>query len=902
MTLERFLEWLKTQPPLKPYDAATEDPPDHPWFRLPKATIDEGLKDFSLLVVHCLKDAPRDDKELQHVLQTAKSLAQVPLGPPVAVAFVGPQGAGKSLLLCAIFDSDGLSLTGADGKACTSSKYFGEIQFLDAKRLEAMFDELCRHYYFYHHADDDSDDEDLAPSNASGRKQNVDGLKDTAEDILTALWGSKARFEENWSPESYKSGEFVRLCRLKFEEALRAENTSNQGIATKMGVDQHEILGHLKPFITQVKGKHCLWPLVDDVKISFHHPLLEQNLEIIDLPGCGDTNAQRARHIEDLRDRVSFEVIIADTARIESDHMFIEQARAAIHQHGTHNVQLVATKIDALDANQLMQYTGEPYDTIKRYIKEIDEKEEQAMDDEDVETMILRDRLRKYKAYLMRSLKQHKVAERAEAISQGINAKLQGRTAAAPSLYHSSAFEYMEWTTKLKINYSNQPALSPEETGITQLRKKLKSLPAEQNLKGYDDHLHYGLQTLINKAKRTVQQQDRDDSFRTIADAIELLGKKFLVRLLTELKTAFQKISDKSIAKLNPDVPTFKSRVEGKIENDWCNLKFFAFNRVLKGRGIVAKGVTQAKGLEQGRNWNRELSEVLAPGFSKWYNAHIASMEPMESALRVAVDQLHQYTIATIDESTANIVTIDQAKKRWGPYREKIQARMMILMAEVRRIEKRTLDWATMQSAQYNNLVGSITDAWYDDIFHAAPALKPAVPGKKKQYVKPGKFQYQKDRMATHFVKSKDPFVDRALNQFQGQFDEDIKELLDKRFADVTKQLEDFANYLRGKAPLDYVMTYDGVAIRAQLEQLIPGLEEKANNLRALLPQRVKEEEHTARCDSTTVIDVKDGTAEFQAIYENVAKQKQHDQARGSKRGIERALESRAKRTRYERS
>jgi len=62
--------------------------------------------------------------------------------------------------------------------------------------------------------------------------------------------------------------------------------------------------------------------------------------------GCGDTNAQRARHIEELRERVKFEIIIADTARIESDQLFIKHARAAINQHGAENVQLVATKID----------------------------------------------------------------------------------------------------------------------------------------------------------------------------------------------------------------------------------------------------------------------------------------------------------------------------------------------------------------------------------------------------------------------------------------------------------------------------------------------------------------------------------------------------------------------------
>src|SRR4051794_31480943 len=100
-----------------------------------------------------------------------------------------------------------------------------------------------------------------------------------------------------------------------------------------------------------------------------------------------------------------------------------------------------------------MKYTGEPYDTIKQRLEETDEAEQQVMDDDDdTESLIRRGQLGKYKAYLMRCLKQHKIAERGQAISEGINGKLQGRaTALPPPLCHSSAFEYMEWTTKKKI-------------------------------------------------------------------------------------------------------------------------------------------------------------------------------------------------------------------------------------------------------------------------------------------------------------------------------------------------------------------------------------------------------------------------------------------------------------------
>jgi len=553
-----------------------------------------------------------------------------------------------------------------------------------------------------------------------------------------------------------------------------------------------------------------------------------------------------------------------------------------------------------------MQYTGEPYDTLKRLINETTEAEDEASEDDDIESMIKREQLAKYKKYLMQTLKQVKVAERAENISAGVASKLQGRTlSATPNLCHTSAYEYMQWTTKPKITFKNQPSLSPEETGIPELRKKLMLLPADQNLQRYYDHAHVALLAFVAKGERSVKFNDRDGDFGKIADHVESLGQKFLNRLHSQTKTSFQKISDLSVSKFSSDIPLFKNRTEAKVEQDWCKLTFFAFNRVLKGKGIVPKGATQAKGLAQGRNWNQELSEIMAPGFSKWYNAHVSYMEPMEDSLRIAVDQLHNKTMTVIDDSTANIVTIEKAKAKWGPYREKIKAKMMILVTDIQKIEKRALGWAIMQYGQHNNLVGSITDDWYDDIFHAAPALKPAVPGKgnkpKKQYVKPGRFQYQKNRMVSHFLKSKDHFVDRAAKYFQAQFDQDMKELLDKHFADITMQLTEFAAHLRTRAPLDYVITDEGKAIRADFKDIIPDLVKRAKSIQSMIPEPKKgNNAHPQATSSHHLADVKYDGAEFQAIYDKMVKQKKNDQAQATKHNIKREDGNQMKRIKHE--
>jgi hypothetical protein len=303
--LEEFLGTLNAQKPLTRYISTAEPKPDHAWYKLPKAEIDRMLKDLTQYVNSLLKGPPQEDKELQHLLRTCSELAHVSRSPPIKVALLGAQGAGKSLMINAIFDCEGLSLTGANGSACTSSitRYVAypesesgdnntlcaEIKFLSAEKRELLLKDHARSYYQWHHADDDEDDddddddEDIAHAKAC--RQDDERLKDTAEDIFITLFGSQDEFNESWSTSAYKNGEFLRICMLKSEEALKKENIDSQGIARKIGDNRTDLLKQLRPFLTKVKGTACLWPLVDIISIRLRHEVVQAGLELIDLPG-----------------------------------------------------------------------------------------------------------------------------------------------------------------------------------------------------------------------------------------------------------------------------------------------------------------------------------------------------------------------------------------------------------------------------------------------------------------------------------------------------------------------------------------------------------------------------------------------------------------------------------------
>lgn len=83
ISLEQFPAYLSTQKTLSRYDSAAEKKPNHVWYRMDKAKIDELLKIFSHSIIGMLQGSPTDDRELQHLFRIATELANVVRSPTV---------------------------------------------------------------------------------------------------------------------------------------------------------------------------------------------------------------------------------------------------------------------------------------------------------------------------------------------------------------------------------------------------------------------------------------------------------------------------------------------------------------------------------------------------------------------------------------------------------------------------------------------------------------------------------------------------------------------------------------------------------------------------------------------------------------------------------------------------
>lgn len=504
-------------------------------------------------------------------------------------------------------------------------------------------------------------------------------------------------------------------------------------------------------------------------------------------------------------------------------------------------------------------------------------------DDDDEVNAKERRLLGQYRIYLERTRKQRKILQRADNISAELTSKLRSRsTNDMPQIFHASASEYMDWIRKPKLTFANQPSLSPDMTGIPAIREFLFSLPAQQSLRDYERHINVTISAFIEKINKTVAENERDGGFRTIADDFDAHRRGYMTRLLSEAKSAFQRCSDDSIKRIEKDIPNFKEQLEEKMTAEWFILKAAAFTRIVKCRGVVPKGASRAKGLENGCHWNKELADLLAPGFNKWYNTHTACMATMKPALSQSLHQLHVKISRMINDSSANMVTIEKAKKKWEPLRTRLQAKLMVLMDDVSKLEKLMLESATMEFGQERTLISYMTDDLYTEVFEAVPEEKPplpAKPGKKKpakRYVMP-KIKFQKKRMEDLFLNPDAHFIDQVLKRFQLGFNDAMRTLLEEHFVSIDKILENLSASLRAEAPIDYRITKEGEAIRAELAQHIPMFEEKAMELRRKLPQIVKPEDEMA----LTLVnsDTFDGDDEdnLAIFYDKMAKTKRKD-------------------------
>jgi hypothetical protein len=242
--------------------------------------------------------------------------------------------------------------------------------------------------------------------------------------------------------------------------------------------------------------------------------------------------------------------------------------------------------------------------------------------------------LQMYQTYLDRYLLQLFVKDRAERISASLAQTLNGRSSnEVVQVFHISAHNYLKWVAGPKISFLEQPPLPPSLTGIPSLRQYLIDVLAPKKYDEIAQHVHVWIPNFIEKIKRVMNQDDRNEGLKTLAQAFDKLVDGLIKDLLSQAKRIFRKVFHDTFAKIRSHTYTYKQQVDDMIEDGFSRLRGPTWAKVLKLRGTLPPRASKAKGLEGGCSYNKDLSDIVASAFHNWDTVYTSRMRPMTESL-----------------------------------------------------------------------------------------------------------------------------------------------------------------------------------------------------------------------------------------------------------------------------
>ncbi|KAJ4356454.1 uncharacterized protein N0V89_004487 [Didymosphaeria variabile] len=882
LTVDEFSEYIQKNRSVQRYSSSQETKGSHPFWALPRERIDADLHGIYTKLSEILKGIPTGDRELAHLLRTIHKVPQIKRSSDLNIGLVGAQGAGKSMFLSALFDMEGISWSGADGEACTrtvvkfayfapnststeSESFYAEIKFLDNRKIEEMIREHVKDLKHYQEDVDGSDDDEPRVAQSYEQDEADKRRHDTAREIFTVLFGSEKEFMHYWM--SHPTKEFMHFCKLKCLEAMKECGVPDgRNSCIRSGNDAHELMGKIKHFLADVKGVECLWPLVDHVTIRFDHELLKYGAVIIDVPGSGDTNLSRARHVEEIKDTADIVLVFADTLRIASDNSAIDTVQSCVVSRGRDKVKFVATKIDALLKNDLNNCGGETYDHIRNLVQDAGEKARASEDDGDAIKAL---QLGQYITYLERQLLLRYSTARAAKISSTLAGKLGGRGGAdSVKVFHISANNYLEWQSKPMISFRDQPPLPPECTNIPAIRQYLFGLLSPRNFDDVAYHLYNFLPNYLQKIERAINESDRDADLGSLAQEFDRRMDELIKDHLSQAKQLFQKILENTLLKVCADTAVYQKQVDAKLCNEICKFRSPTFNKLMKNRGTLPPKASKAKGLENGCSYNRDFSNIIAPAILKWASTYVDRMQPMRQSLIELAAVMGHTVLSMLNMSSANVMVVERAKKKWKPYRMALKVKMEVLMDEFEKIHKNAVIGGTMEDGRQNCLVATITDQHFDATLDAElPQNSGCHSAKRKN--QETRIKFQKRTLTERFSGPNSYFVDDVFKIFYDSSSKNIDNLLDEHFQRIRDIMEQYSASLKDELPITYKVEQGGIDVRADIARAFPKFEKMVADLQKELPNQTR-----AQDDGTMYLTDMDGASTLATIYAQLSRKR----------------------------
>lgn len=652
----------------------------------------------------------------------------------------------------------------------------------------------------------------------------------------------------------------------KCVEVTSKLNTDQNRTTTYFASTAPALTKSIRRYLTKVPGETCLWPFVETIRYGLNREILKAGFEFLDIPGWGDTNIAKARHAEEVRDTVDFEMILVDTARIETDSTANNNIRQALRARGPERVVVVATKIDLFTDSDLADGKGEDFewivrqrDDIKSQLEDIENMAMTATDDGDeeqeVENLRRRSRLENYDTYLTRQLLCLKITERKRSIDSDYavnrfsdvigNAQQpdQHNDQHKLRMFHTSVPEYMKLTARDFIPFKAQSSLSPELTGVPAIRKYLFNIPADSNLRDLRNHVYTEVNCCLDNIDRVVYTENRSEGFQILAAEIKTKKDAFMVDVASGLKKSFKDASEIINDMTAPEMAVYRQNIDTLIEDYWLKSYTYAtFNKIMKQKGYVLKGTSKAPALKEGCNLNQELSLTLDDLLNDWRSRQRRMNETLRETLPKFFNELFDSVMDTIHHSKSDVSAIAMTKRKWAPYQARLLTQVDILLANLKEAQIWLYNRALMKDVSQLGPVAYVTLKLYDEVYTAVAPLKhPSDPKRKQRKV--GRYQFQKQTLEHLFIDPNCHILDKIVVVFRGVVEGRIGTVLNEHITNVNQILDEFLQTIQGLAPIEYELTPRGERIRASQRKMLPTLRKYAHDLQSLItPEDIKAE------------------------------------------------------------
>ena len=609
-------------------------------------------------------------------------------------------------------------------------------------------------------------------------------------------------------------------------------------------------------------------PIVDSIEIKCPFPILRHNLEFIDSPGLGELNQTRMASTNRAKDGADLLCIIGETDRIKANELIMDSAIQAIAQHGPQKIAMIATKIDVLVDQDVLQELGPLYQEGREILSWIKVKRTMATTQKSDKRMIRQ--LSRYESYVIRQMKEAFVLDRARDLQTQIPdtlKELSDRNLAdqisAIRVFSVSSAQYMRYAENGEFLFDQAPELSIEATGIPALRRHLLSLAADQNLRDYQAHVREFFPGLVAKIRRVVDP-NRSEGFKVIAKAFISTIKYAAIEFDTVLTRCLNELGEQILQVLLEDRDHYLECLDQEAEN-WAGIKYFTFRKMVREHGILVPGASKVSKMRRGYNINRNIARLLTPAFRGLARYQKPKYQTLAEELHGVRKRVSKMVVTSIDSAESDLRSIEKAKKLWAPKGLALTTPIKNLVTKLEQMSDSVATLAARET-DYLSFVAKQTSPIFAQVHVARPQKVLKTLKKRKStsgepvivsvYEKPhGVFARElllklfKEGADTPERKEEDDaedsqeeptqdtdVVEKIMAALDGMIQKRYK-LYANEFVDgIRATMQEFLDEIQELAPTEVEVTEGGQAARSRLAGIVEDLAKSCEQLQELVP------------------------------------------------------------------